>query len=353
MGFLLAVMLMPPYIRWLKAKQVGQFIRQEGPGSHLAKARTPTMGGLCFMTTSLLSACLWWWYAGAWSSVALCVVITALMCGAIGFSDDLAKVVSRSNTGLSAWLRLFLEGCFGAGLGVLLILSGAKTQLLVPGLVFGDIHVFSSGVIELHVLVYLLLAAFLVAATANAINLHDGMDGLAAGTCVQVLTAIGIVLLNTHQPALAAIAAAAAGSVFAFLLFNRYPASIFMGDAGSLFLGGLMASLVLAGDIEAWFVPLSFIYIAETLSVVIQVVYFKLTKEYQPERPISKLALIWLKLSKRLPGEGKRFFRMAPLHHHFEAVLAERGISERAVVSLFWLGQLFLCVMVLACFRTP
>src|SRR5205085_4570311 len=134
---------------------------------------------------------------------------------------------------------------------------------------------------------------------------------------------------------LAAVAAAGAGSVAGFLIYNRYKASIFMGDTGSLFLGGLMASLVLAGRLEIWFIPLSLIYILETLSVMIQVVYFKLTKDYQPEKAMSGPALVWLKLTRRLPGEGKRIFRMAPLHHHFEAVGAEKGLKEWQVVACF------------------
>ncbi|MBI4534218.1 MAG: phospho-N-acetylmuramoyl-pentapeptide-transferase [Candidatus Melainabacteria bacterium] len=342
---------MPPYIRWLKSKQVGQFIRQEGPGHHQVKAHTPTMGGLCFMTTSTLSACLWWWYAGTWNFMGLCVLVAAILCGLIGFSDDLAKVLKRNNAGLSAWLRLALEGSVGAGLGWLLILSGTNPQIILPGVTLGDIHVYNGGILELHWLTYILLAVFLVAATANAVNLHDGMDGLAAGTSVQVLTVIGVVLFNAGQLSLAVVAAGTAGSLVAFLWFNRYPASIFMGDSGSLFLGGLMASLVLAGGIVVWFVLLSLIYISETLSVIIQVVYFKLTKEYQTERSMSRLAVLWLKLSKRLTGEGKRFFRMAPLHHHFEAVLAERGVAEWVVVSLFWLVQFALCLIVLASLR--
>jgi phospho-N-acetylmuramoyl-pentapeptide-transferase len=157
-------------------------------------------------------------------------------------------------------------------------------------------------------------------------------------------------LLMTGQVPLAVVATAAAGSVAGFLVYNRYKASIFMGDTGSLFLGGLMALLVVAGKLELWFIPLALVYIVETLSVIIQVVYFKLTKDYQPEKPMSAPALIWLKLTKRLPGEGKRFFKMAPLHHHFEAVGAEKGIAEWQVVAGFWLVQMALCLAVLATF---
>jgi phospho-N-acetylmuramoyl-pentapeptide-transferase len=129
-------------------------------------------------------------------------------------------------------------------------------------------------------------------------------------------------------------------------VFNKYPAKIFMGDTGSLFLGGLIATLAIAGGLLIWFIPLTVIYIAEALSVILQVSYFKLTKPYQPPAPMNKMALIVLKLTKRLPGEGKRLLRMAPLHHHFEAVLADKGVPEWQVVAGFWLVQLVICLAV-------
>jgi phospho-N-acetylmuramoyl-pentapeptide-transferase len=123
-----------------------------------------------------------------------------------------------------------------------------------------------------------------------------------------------------------------------------------MGDTGSLFIGGALAGLVAASGLLFWFIPLALIYIIETLSVIIQVVYFKLTKAYTPEQPMSKPKLILTKLTKRLPGEGKRFFRMAPLHHHFEAVGADKGIAEWQVVAGFWVAQLVICVAVAAAY---
>ena len=141
-----------------------------------------------------------------------------------------------------------------------------------------------------------------------------------------------------------------AGALAAFLLFNCYPAKIFMGDVGSLFLGGLLAALVLCSGLTIWFIPLTLIYILETLSVIIQVSYFKLTKPYNPPKPMNKISLGFYKLTHKLPGEGKRIFRMSPLHHHFEAIMADKGIQEWQVVLGFWFVQLLICFLVLAAF---
>jgi phospho-N-acetylmuramoyl-pentapeptide-transferase len=208
--------------------------------------------------------------------------------------------------------------------------------------------------VTLPVVIFVALCAFLAAATTNAVNLHDGMDGLAAGTSCQVFATLAVLLYETGQPAYATISATAAGALLGFLIYNKNPARIFMGDTGSLFIGGLMACLVMAGGLTLWFIPLSLIYILEALSVMAQVIYFKLTKEYKPaagEKALTGLSLIKLKLTKRLPGEGKRLFRMAPLHHHYEAVFSEKGFVEWQVVAAFWMVQFFLCLGVLAAFE--
>jgi len=165
-----------------------------------------------------------------------------------------------------------------------------------------------------------------------------------------VLAVMAVILMPFSETGLAPLALATVGALLGFLLFNKYPAKIFMGDTGSLFLGGLMAGLTLVGGFLLWFVPLTVIYIAEALSVIAQVSYFKLTKPYLPPQPMSRPALIWLKLTKRLPGEGKRLLRMAPLHHHFEALMAERGVPEWQVVAAFWGVQLIVSLAVLAAF---
>lgn len=272
------------------------------------------------------------------------VIGFALAAGLIGLADDTAKLRRQANAGISARTRLLCETGLGLALGALLLWHGNGTQVLLGGAHHQQL------VVQLPVVSSLALAAFYMAATTNALNLHDGMDGLAGGTALLVFVSLFVMLLVTGQMQLAVVAGAGAGAVAGFLLYNRYKAQIFMGDTGSLFLGGLMAAVVLAGKLEFWFIPLSLIYVVETLSVIIQVIYFKMTKPWPPDKPVSPLSAIWTRLTKRLPGEGKRFFRMAPLHHHFEAIAAEAGIREWQVVASFWLAQAVLCLAVLALF---
>jgi len=351
-GFILTVALTPGLIHWLRSKELGQHIREEGPASHATKARTPTMGGLVFAASIFMVSMGWLAYARVLTAKPAIVLAVAILCGALGFADDLAKFVRKANAGVSGKLRLLLETVFGFALGLILLWQCGSAYILLPPMLASALGLGGElTAVELHPVLFIGIAALLVAATTNAINLHDGMDGLAAGTSMQVLATMAAILLMTGQWPLAAVAAAGAGSVAGFLIFNRYPASIFMGDLGSLFLGGLIAALAVAGGTEVWFVPLTLIYIIETLSVMMQVVYFKLTKEYTPEKPMSKPALVWLKLTKRLPGEGKRLFRMAPLHHHFEAAAHDRGMWEWQVVACFWIVQLLLCVAVLMLMR--
>jgi phospho-N-acetylmuramoyl-pentapeptide-transferase len=363
-AFGLTVLALPHYINWLKKQQIGQFLREEGPASHASKAKTPTAGGACFIvviaSVSLLSILAWatfclmgsgfrgdaLWQIGRYSFPSACLVLLlSASCGFLGYFDDLAKVRKKANDGLSASIRLRLELLFGLIFAVVLLkcFPEESARFLVVTWPFGQSFTLPS-------LCFVLLSMFMVAATTNAINLHDGMDGLSSGTVFLVLLSLAIMLVMTNHIGLALVACTASGALLAFLFFNIYPAKIFMGDTGSLFLGGLLAGLTIAGGLVLWFVPLSVIYIAETTSVMAQVIYFKLTKPYQPAKPMNTVSLTWLKLTKRLPGEGKRLFRMAPLHHHFESVMAQKGVSEWQVVLGFWLAQLIICISVLICF---
>jgi phospho-N-acetylmuramoyl-pentapeptide-transferase len=374
-AFVVTVLTLPPYITWLQRREIGQFLRDEGPRSHLSKAKTPTAGGLCFIAAIIFTFLLMGAYNGFSRESAL-VLILAILCGAIGLADDLAKLRRRSNQGLSALLRLCLEGTLGVVFGfvsisVLAYPFASRLLVSVPITSFFGINLsdwakmvgFASVPvsncssligISFPPLLIILLAAFLVAASTNAVNLHDGMDGLAAGTSILVLLSITVMLSATAQSDLASLALLGAGGMTGFLIFNRHPARIFMGDTGSLFVGGLLAGLVLASGLVLWFIPLSAIYIAEAMSVILQVLYFKITKPYEPATPMGPLNLWWLKLTKRLPGEGKRLFRMAPLHHHFEAVLIDKGFGpdqvEWMVVGGFWFVQSILCAVTLLAF---
>jgi phospho-N-acetylmuramoyl-pentapeptide-transferase len=355
-AFSLTALFMPWYIGLLKQRHIDQQLREEGPKSHAHKAKTPTMGGLWFMLTTLFSLVAWAFYPIAKSNFDSCAVVFAVgfLCGAVGLVDDAAKVRQKANKGISAKVRLITETVLGVVLGLVLSTLGQVTLVLPHDLALflglnppGTAHYF----VALPMIAVVLLGAFLTAATTNAVNLHDGMDGLAAGTAFQVFVTLTLMLLDVGQSGYATISATAALALLAFLIYNKNPAKIFMGDTGSLFVGGLMAALVLAGGLTLYFVPLSLIYIAEALSVMLQVTYFKLTKPYKPEKPMSFPALIILKLTKRLPGEGKRLFAMAPLHHHFEAVLGPRGWVEWQVVAAFWGVQLLLCLVTLAFFQ--
>lgn len=354
-SYVVVLVAMNPYIAWLNRQQIGQYLREDGPASHAVKARTPTMGGACFIPAVSLTAAAWLIFSKSADLTGMAVLAIGVACGAIGFADDFAKLRSQSNKGVSGHVRLATEFGLGAILAGIVLAAGMTPAVYLPH-AFIDILPSSStaahgfAVLQLHPVLFVILSAFLIAATTNSVNLHDGMDGLAAGTSAQIFALTAIMCAMTGQYSLVAIAAACAAGLVAFLHYNKYPARVFMGDTGSLFVGGMLGALVAVGGLVFWFVPLALIYILEALSVMAQVVYFKLTKDYKPEKPMSQPALIIMKLTKRLPGEGRRLFRMAPLHHHFEAVYADKGVKEWQVVMGFWLVQLVLCLGVLAGF---
>ena len=331
-AFIFAAILLPFYIKWLKRLQVGQFIREEGPASHAGKGKTPTTGGAVFVVTTILSLFLFFILSSSWNILAIAAAILAFLCALLGASDDLAKVMKKNNQGLTPRLRLIIEIVLGLIFSIFILEVIPGTEILITA---------HSGFV-LPPVIFLCLSVFLMTASTNAVNLHDGMDGLAAGTTMLVFLTLAIMLLHLGSYGLALLASCCAGSLGGFLIFNRYPAKIFMGDTGSLFLGGLLAGIVLASGLVLWFIPLALIYIFETLSVIAQVAYFKVTK------PIPGSVLF--KLTHKLPGEGKRLLRMAPLHHHFEAIFAEKGVAEWQVVLGFWFVQLLLCSLVLAVF---
>jgi phospho-N-acetylmuramoyl-pentapeptide-transferase len=350
-ALIFTVVLLPLYIKWLKRFQIEQFVREEGPASHAVKARTPTTGGVVFIVATLFGAIIWSLISHSFSKVAIAVIVLSLLCALLGGSDDMAKVMNKTNRGLSASARLLLELLFGALFGLALLYAiPFGEQHMLAGMPHDIVKLLAHCPDSVLAIAFLLFSAFLVAATSNALNLHDGMDGLAAGTALSVFLCLALMLIMQGNIALALIALSCAGALAGFLFFNCYPAKIFMGDVGSLFIGGLLASLVLSSGLVIWFIPLSLIYILETLSVIVQVSYFKLTKPYNPPQSMNTISLAWYKLTHKLPGEGRRVFRMAPLHHHFEAVLAEKGIAEWQVVLGFWLVQLLICCIVLAAF---
>lgn len=296
-------------IPYLRRKKAGQKILEIGPAWHRKKEGTPTMGGLMFIA-GIAAALLAMGYPelrqGEYSH--LFVFIFALFYAAIGFLDDYEKLLKKQNLGLTAGQKFILQLVVAIVFVLLLRLTGHLTpNLYVP---------FFNVTVPVSEPVYLVLAALIIVGTVNSVNLTDGADGLAAGVTLPVGACFCAVAALWGRTPIAILSAALCGALVGFLFFNFYPARVFMGDTGSLFLGGMVCALAFALDAPLILVPLCLVYIAETLSDIIQVSYFKLTK-------------------------GKRVFKMAPLHHHFEM----SGWSE---VKLFFVfsGVSLLCAVI-------
>ena len=304
--------LVPALRRW----KAGQSIKEDGPTWHMSKQGTPTMGGLMFILATIIvvlvvngPAIL----SGDWTSVI--VLVFALVFGAIGFLDDYAKIKKKENTGLTAGQKFLLQ----LAAAILFIVLLRKCGILSPNL-----YVPFFGV-ELHLpwVVYLIFAVLVITGTVNAVNITDGLDGLSSSVtlpvCAFFAAAFGWAWVKWQQSGtagMAVFAAALFGGLVGFLLYNHYPAKVYMGDTGSLFLGGAVCGMAFALDLPLILILVGIIYIIETLSDIIQVTYFKAT-------------------------HGKRIFRMAPLHHHLEM----GGWNEKKVVFVFASISLVFCIL--------
>ena len=288
MAFITAVIVGRFYVPWLKKIKAGQEIKENGPTWHMSKSGTPTMGGVIFISACPL-VCLTVGFdsmrRGDFTHIF--VLLFALVFGAIGFLDDWEKLRKKQNLGLSAKAKFMLQ-LVAALVFVLLLrrMGYISTHLYIP---FWNTEVYIPEVI------YFILAAFIIVGTVNAVNITDGVDGLASGTSIPVCLFFAAVsfLWGDKYMALGIFASALLGGLMGFLVYNFNPAKVFMGDTGSLFLGGAIAALAFAYDMPLILITLGIIYIIETLSDIIQVTYFKLT-------------------------HGKRVFKMAPFHHHLE-----------------------------------
>ncbi|WP_413437633.1 phospho-N-acetylmuramoyl-pentapeptide-transferase [Sulfuriferula sp. GW1] len=312
----------PAVIRKLTSMKIGQAVRDDGPQSHLIKAGTPTMGGALILVSITISTLLW---ADLSNHYVWVVLFTTLGFGAVGWVDDYRKVVHRNPKGLSAKAKYFWQSLIGLIAALFIAYSTqlpAQTELIVP--------FFKHIGIPLGAVGFVILTYFVIVGSSNAVNLTDGLDGLAIMPTVMVASALGIFayvagnavfskyLGVPHIPGageLVVFCTAMAGAGLAFLWFNAYPAEVFMGDVGALALGAALGVVAVIVRQEIVLFIMGGVFVVETLSVVIQVASFKLT--------------------------GKRVFRMAPLHHHYEL----KGWKETQVVVRFWIITMMLVLI--------
>jgi phospho-N-acetylmuramoyl-pentapeptide-transferase len=307
-ALLICIFLSPRFIAFLRKREFGQQIREDGPQGHHQKAGTPTMGGIIiFLAVSVPFLIL---SEYEWRSVG--VFGTAIACALLGFVDDYTKLVRRRSLGLRARMKLFVTIAVSIALWYVATHKAHLPETL--WLRFVDYHIDLGPLYP--VLIYLV-----VAGTTNAVNLTDGLDGLAAGCAAIVLLAyIGITFLAGDYD-MAMLAACLVGACVGFLWFNAFPATIFMGDTGSLGLGGAIAGLAVMTKTEVLLILLGGIFVVEALSVVIQVISFQLTR--------------------------KRVFLMAPIHHHFEL----KGWSETKIILRFWIVASICCAIGFTIYR--
>jgi phospho-N-acetylmuramoyl-pentapeptide-transferase len=321
----------PAMIRKLAAMKIGQAVRTDGPQTHLVKAGTPTMGGALILTSVAITTLLW----GDLDNPYIWLVLFATLgTGAIGWVDDYRKVVYRNPKGLSAGAKMFWQSLIALAVGVYLWKTAtvpAQTELIVP---FFKYLVFPLGALAFIVLVYLVIVG-----SSNAVNLTDGLDGLAILPTVMVSGALAIFAYVAGHAVfskylgvpyipgageLAVFCLAISGAGLAFLWFNAYPAEVFMGDVGALALGAALGTVAVIVRQELVLFIIGGVFVVEAVSVMLQVSYFKYTKKKY--------------------GEGRRILLMAPLHHHFE----QKGWKETQVVVRFWIITMLLVLIGLA-----
>ncbi|WJG08731.1 phospho-N-acetylmuramoyl-pentapeptide-transferase [Aliiglaciecola sp. LCG003] len=323
-ALLMAVLIGPAMIRALQRMQIGQTVRDDGPQSHLSKSGTPTMGGLLILAAILTSALLWADLSNRYVWVVLSVVVGY---GLIGFIDDYRKVIRKDPKGLIAKWKYFWQSLIAIGVAIYLYTyrqDPAETALLVP---------FFKEVMPQLGMFFMVVVYFTVVGTSNAVNLTDGLDGLAIVPTILVAGALAIFAYATGNinfsaylnipyipltSELVIVCTAIVGAGLGFLWFNTYPAQVFMGDVGSLALGGTLGIMAVLVRQEIVLIIMGGVFVIETLSVILQVGSFKL--------------------------RGKRIFRMAPIHHHYEL----KGWPEPRVIVRFWIISLILVLIGLA-----
>lgn len=311
LAFALSVILCPVIIPLLRKMKFGQYVRDDGPKNHLKKAGTPTMGGIIIIISITVTSLL---YMDKSSEIIPVIFATAGF-GIVGFLDDYIKIVMKRSMGLTAIQKLVLQAVIAGIFAYYYVVKlKLKTEFLVP---------YTGGVeqgsyISLPVWLFVVFVFFVMLGTVNGTNFTDGLDGLASSITLLVAVFFTVVAVGTGSK-IAPVTASTAGALMGFLVYNVYPASVFMGDTGSLALGGFVSSVALLLKMPLFIIIVGVIYLIEVLSVIIQVLYF------------------------RFSG-GKRFFKMAPIHHHFEKC----GWSETRVVTVFSIITAIMCIIALA-----
>ncbi|QKS71524.1 phospho-N-acetylmuramoyl-pentapeptide-transferase [Paenalkalicoccus suaedae] len=296
LAFLLTVLMSPIVIPFLRRLKFGQSIREEGPQSHLKKTGTPTMGGVMIIFSIIIASLI---FTSQFDTIGYDVLLLILVTagfGLLGFLDDYLKVARKKNLGLTSKQKFLGQVVISAIVYVVLLQVGLSTEIAVPG---------TDMSLDIGLLYFPLIIVMLVGAS-NAVNLTDGLDGLVAGTSAVAFGAFAIIAYSLELWSVSIFSIAVVGAVLGFLVFNAHPAKVFMGDTGSLALGGAIAMIAILTKTELLLVIIGGVFVIETLSVILQVASFKLRK--------------------------KRIFKMSPLHHHYEL----SGWSEWRVVVTFW-----------------
>ncbi|MDQ0270336.1 phospho-N-acetylmuramoyl-pentapeptide-transferase [Cytobacillus purgationiresistens] len=305
LGFLITVLLSPIFIPFLRRLKFGQSIREEGPQSHLKKTGTPTMGGVMILLSIAVTTLIMTAKFSEPTSTTYLLLLVTLGFGLLGFLDDFIKVALKRNLGLTSKQKLLGQIIISIIFYLVISQTGFSTEIHIPLTDFS----FDLG------WGYALFIIFWLVGFSNAVNLTDGLDGLVSGTAAIAFGAFAVLAWNQSLFEVSIFSVAVVGAVLGFLVFNAHPAKVFMGDTGSLALGGAIAAVAILTKLEIILLIIGGVFVVETLSVIIQVISFKTT--------------------------GKRVFRMSPLHHHYELV----GWSEWRVVVTFWTVGLLCAIL--------
>jgi len=356
-ALLISFLLGPKIIRTLQIHQIGEMIRKNGPHTHYLKEGTPTMGGIIIILSIILPSILWSKLDNYYSWI---IIIATLFMGFIGFVDDYLKIVKKYSKGLIARYKLIAQIITGIFIAFMIlnyienpkifidykndqIHEVADTSISLPFMASNSYDEEKvNGFIELPKWLYIILVVMVITATSNAVNLTDGLDGLATGLSAISILAMGAIayasgrvdfsdylniLYLKGSDELLIFSFATIGACLGFLWYNSNPASVFMGDTGSLALGTVLGTFAVLLRKEILLIIIGGIFVIESVSVIIQVLYYRYTKNKY--------------------GEGKRFFLMAPIHHHFE----QKGLSESKIVIRFWIIGILLALFSLSTFR--